>query len=193
MTLTDLAKTLMELYQMDGSHLYRVLFLPKGGRTRNMLHFEPPESSRDSFFFSPPPPKAARDLEGDDDDIESGTREPSFEVNDPGDSDNFRLCDISTQKGAKFFLHYDFGDDWLVSSRIKKVFVDDKLDDVRFPRVLKGEGYGIVEDAGGPWGLKELFAVSENGEHSERYNDWFDGEVIDLAEFDIDEMNFKIR
>jgi hypothetical protein len=177
---------------MDGTHCYRMIFAPKGRIKAGRLHFEP-IAQRIGFGFGSSDDE--EEVSNDDDDefeVEDFYKH-TLEVDDPGDIDKYSLHQFLIPKGAKFFLHYDYGDDWFVAVRVKKVFVDDKLDSVNLPRVLKGEGYGIVEDAGGVWGLEELFEVSENGERSERYLEWFQYDGPEISDFDLDDMNAKLH
>jgi hypothetical protein len=67
-------------------------------------------------------------------------------------------------------------------------------------RVIKGKGFGIVEDCGGVWGLEEIAQGLKTGQGE----DWADrkewlkehySEVLErgLDFFDIDEINIAIK
>lgn len=43
---------------------------------------------------------------------------------------------------------YDFGDDWEINVKLEKIIIDETLSKKDLPRVLKGKGYGIIEDCG---------------------------------------------
>ena len=51
---------------------------------------------------------------------------------------------------------YDFGDDWEINVKLEKIIIDETLSKKDLPRVLKGKGYGIIEDCGGIDGLKSI-------------------------------------
>lgn len=65
----------------------------------------------------------------------------------------------------------------------------------RIYHVLKGKGYGIIEDCGGIDGLKSIAeAYSEkSGEEYENYCEWLLDDDIDLASFDIVDMNNRLK
>ncbi len=51
---------------------------------------------------------------------------------------------------------YDFGDNWQVSMVLEKIIEDKVLSGKELPRVLEGDGYGIIEDCGGVGGLEDI-------------------------------------
>jgi hypothetical protein len=61
--------------------------------------------------------------------------------------------------------------------------------------VLKGEGFGIVEDVGGVGGLENLAKVLKKGKGKEYKEtcEWLDSDSLDLEAFDIDDMNFRLK
>lgn len=62
-----------------------------------------------------------------------------------------------TSRGdATFHFFYDYGDGWEVVLRLEEVFEDSKLPGKELPRVLEGQGFGIIEDCGGPAGSGTL-------------------------------------
>ena len=68
---------------------------------------------------------------------------------------------------------------WIFNVSVSKV-IDGYGEDRRF-KVLKGKGYGIIDDCGGSW---ELYQILEGNDKS-----W--GEY-DINDFDIDQINKKI-
>lgn len=95
---------------------------------------------------------------------------------------------------AKLKLAYDYGDGWAVS-----VFLEESREEEislkLLPRVLEGQGYGIVEDVGGPGGLAELAQILKKGT-GEEYEDmirWLDSTTLDLSDFDKDDINFRLK
>jgi hypothetical protein len=64
-----------------------------------------------------------------------------------------------------------------------------------FPRVIEGEGFGIVENVGGVGGLTELANVLKKGKGQEykEYCEWLGTKKLDLTKFDMDDMNYRIK
>ncbi|GBG94752.1 hypothetical protein LFYK43_12110 [Ligilactobacillus salitolerans] len=95
---------------------------------------------------------------------------------------------------SRLELAYDYGDDWKV-----ELYLEDStkkqisLKDV--PRVIEGEGFGIIEDVGGVTGLRQLAQILKQG-HGAEYDDmarWLDSTTLDLQSFDQEDMNFRLK
>lgn len=97
--------------------------------------------------------------------------------------------------GEKMVLEYDFGDSWEVEVALESVFKDKELPGRELPRVLEGEGYGIIEDCGGVGGLERLAQAFQQkcGPEYENYCDWLGRDNLDLSVFDRDDMNFRLK
>ena len=110
----------------------------------------------------------------------------------------------STEEYVKHYIYhendemifkYDFGDNWTVKLKLEKIFKDKETDGKEFPRVIEGQGYGIIEDCGGTGGLEEIrkaFILKE-GEEYEDYSEWLGLKELNLDIFDIDDMNFRLK
>ncbi len=110
----------------------------------------------------------------------------------------------STEEYVKHYIYdendemifkYDFGDNWRVKVKIEKIFEDKEIDGREFPRVIEGQGYGIIENCGGTGGLEEIrkaFTLKKGDEY-ENYSNWLGVEELDLDTFDIDDMNFRLK
>jgi hypothetical protein len=103
-------------------------------------------------------------------------------------------------QNEKLDFFYDFGDGWQLSLVLEKVFDDKNLPGKELPRVLEGEGYGIIEDVGGIWGLTELVKAFKNkkGERYKELCEWaelinLDISTFDISSFDLDDMNFRLK
>ena len=97
--------------------------------------------------------------------------------------------------GDEFTFEYDFGDGWDVRLTLEEVFEDENLSGKELPRVIEGEGFGIIEDCGGVDGLEKLdkaFKMGQ-GESYEEYCEWLGVDNVDLATFDIEDMNFRLK
>lgn len=99
------------------------------------------------------------------------------------------------KENDEMIFKYDFGDNWIIKVKLEKTIEDKQTDGREFPKVIEGEGYGIIEDCGGTGGLEEIrkaFALKK-GEEYETYTEWLGVEELDLNKFDIEDMNFRIK
>lgn len=98
-------------------------------------------------------------------------------------------------RGEKLILEYDYGDGWEVEVTLESITEDKELPGRELPRVLEGEGYGIVEDCGGTGGLEQLAEAfrRQSGEDYEQYRDWLGVDAFDLSAFDLNDMNMRLK
>lgn len=106
-----------------------------------------------------------------------------------------KLPHIIPYIGDELMLSYDYGDGWQVKLFLEQIIEDKELSGKELPRVLSGEGYGIIEDCGGPGGLEELAKAfkKKKGSQYQQYSDWLGIEDLDLASFDLDDMNYRLK
>ncbi|MDR1872974.1 MAG: plasmid pRiA4b ORF-3 family protein [Deltaproteobacteria bacterium] len=107
------------------------------------------------------------------------------------DPTSYTLKEVTKDPGTFFTVNYDFGDDWYFRAELIKVYNDQDADTALFPRILKGQGYGIVEDCGGTHGLSELrtaFKVKKGPEYLE-LKEWLGRSTFNIDKFDLEEMN----
>lgn len=68
---------------------------------------------------------------------------------------------------------------------------------VRCPvKVVAGKYCGIIDDCGGAHGLKHLLNVLKEGPENEEYAEtmkWLDKENFNFKEFDVEEINSRIK
>lgn len=97
--------------------------------------------------------------------------------------------------GDDIFLNYDFGDGWEVKITVEKIFNDDSVSGKDLPRVLEGDGYGIIEDCGGTGGLESLAKAfkKRSGQDYETFAEWLGVTELNLESFDIKDMNFRVK
>lgn len=100
-----------------------------------------------------------------------------------------------SKPGTELFMEYDYGDNWEISLTLEDVLHDEKLLGRELPRVLDGEGYGIIEDCGGPDELKRLAVVSRDkcGHDYEELLVWLERDELDLCAFNKDDMNYRLK
>jgi hypothetical protein len=114
---------------------------------------------------------------------------------DDADATQVRLSQLAFEANSRLLVWYDFGDDWRVIVKLEKVFSDPVLPGRELPRVLEGKGYGIVEDCGGVGSLEDLAAAfkAKQGEEYDNYREWLGVDDFDMARFDLDDMNFRLK
>lgn len=125
-----------------------------------------------------------------------------------GEDDFFPVSDVPTydaaaaRLGRQFIkpeatlaMQYDHGDGWKITLTLEDILCDERLPGRELPRVLNGEGYGIIEDCGGPGGLERLAIVSQqkSGRDYEELLTRLRRDKFDLTAFDKDDMNFRLK
>jgi hypothetical protein len=88
----------------------------------------------------------------------------------------------------------DFGDGWKMDLTFENC-ERREVSLVNLPRVLNGEGYGIIEDVGGARGLYELpIAVRKKSrEMDDEIHECLGASTIYLLPFDIEDANFRLK
>lgn len=180
-TVARLAYILMTMYEMQASHLFafeRTIAYPEqkrlaAHRTLQITYELPLDDEFDDF--------------GEDDELGENT-----------ETIDATLVTIKALfehvKGNATFL-YDFGDGWEISLVCEAIIHESDLPGNLFPRVLEGEGYGILEDCGGTGGLEEIAAAYQAGagEAYDQFVEWLGREKFDITELDLDDMNFRLK
>lgn len=177
-TMVDLAKIIMLLFNMEGSHLYALTNLIGDQERRE----ESKKIAKKYHNFQSP------------EDVLNLLTEPSKSVfpqnvsyvmpcDDPSESNSYLtktepgetlLQDSGAKEKTLFRFEYDFGDDWQVNLRVETI------SKITYPgiaptTVLKGKGDGIIEDIGG---IDALMAYQNE---------------MDLHDFDKDELNYALQ
>lgn len=95
----------------------------------------------------------------------------------------------------EMIFKYDFGDNWIIKIKIEKLIKNSQESGKNFPKVIGGQGYGIIENCGGAGGLENLREAFKlkNGEEYENYSEWLGVKELDLTKFDIEDMNFRVK
>ena len=106
-----------------------------------------------------------------------------------------KVKNVFTEETETMTLLYDFGDGWEIHVVLEEIFDDMELSGKGLPRVLAGEGYGIIEDCGGPGGLEQLAKAlkKKKGPQYKEYCEWLGVEDLDLSSFDLDDMNYRMK
>lgn len=63
-------------------------------------------------------------------------------------------------------FRYDFSDNWRFNIILEKIFEDKDINGKDLPKVIEGEGFGIIENCGGTIDLEDIKKAFEikNGE-----------------------------
>ena len=158
---SDLAYILMTLFEMDGSHLFAfhidvaanmrkrpgdeftVARIAKQYEDEGLGHVEVQMPIEENWISM-----AEKDMEMP---VKDATKE--FVKN--------QVANL----GEEFCFEYDFGECWEVKLTLEDILEDESISDEDLPRVIEGEGYGIIED-----------------EHR-----------VDCSDFDIERMNELLK
>lgn len=185
-TVARLAYIVMTMFEMRASHLFCVE-VPRADNVRSYIR---QHHTGVAHKLDVGPPAIQR-----------------FEIPDeeamPVDDVNIQTLDATQWKISRVLSHtneqlrvnYDYGDNWWVIVTLEGIISDSELAGNELPRVLEGAGYGIVEDCGGTPGLEELAQVmrTKKGKRYAELSDWLGVDELDLASFDIDDMNYRLK
>ena len=190
-TVARLAYILMTLFEMKGSHLYKFEVNELNNYITNHLeHYN----------------KYFKDYDDTDELFGIGQYGCVFEDEDIGpilnkryrelkNAKDIKLKNVIDEENEKMEFQYDFGDNWCLNIVLEKIFEDEKISGKELPRVIEGEGFGIIEDCGGTMGLediKEAFKIKK-GEDYEMYSDLLGKDELDLTKCDLGDLNFRLK
>lgn len=191
-TMARLAYILMTMFEMEAEHLFCFESKIRASvssifKNQVYLYNQPAVPCVLDSYFNHPLETIRLILPDEDDELDGGL----FDFN----VFTTKMTEILTPVTPKTTFWYDFGDSWLIDVKLEKIFEDKELSGRELPRVIKGKGYGIIEDCGGIgglFGLTEAFNKKE-GELYEIFREWLDTDELDLTVFDIDDMNFRLK
>lgn len=192
-TMARLAYILMTLFEMQASHLFRIEVPVKEN-----FHTFIRERLGDDEYAKMFAEQDSIDLFEENmifEVITEDTYEFREEHEKVYDAVEKKLKHVISHPQSKLSLVYDFGDNWNISVTLERIFKDDDLPGRFLPRVLEGEGFGIIEDCGGVRGLTELAKAfkKKKGSAYNVYREWLGRNDLDLEKFDIDDMNFRLK
>ncbi len=180
-SMARLGYILMTMYEMQASHLFRIT-VPI--RDNAALRAETADNG-------PTFPDEVWQFE-----VENEALFPGESVEKLFDAAEYKMRSVlQGRKGEKLTLEYDYGDNWNVEVTLEAVIEDKDLPGRELPRVLAGEGYGIVEDCGGTGGLQLLAEAfrRKTGQDYESYREWFGCDDFDLSAFDLNDINLRLK
>lgn len=111
------------------------------------------------------------------------------------DAAEIKLRNALFDEGDLATFTYDFGDDWQIALRVEEIIRNSSIPATDLPKVLDGEGYGIIENCGGAYGLKKLAAAfkRKRGPQYEEFREWLGVDSLDMTAFDIADMNYRLK
>lgn len=188
-TMAELGYAVMIMFEMHASHLFCIRQNMKD-TLMTRLEDDFPEERVDETMMKYKEEEMFKDIRYELPiwDIYLFDNERLIEAND------VKLAQVTKEEGLKFCLEYDYGDSWEVDLKLEhceKKEVSLSL----LPRVIDGEGYGIVEDVGGVGGLEELAYALEQGkgESYEEFISWLGDESLSLSKFDKEDINVRLK
>lgn len=173
-TFAQLGYITMTLYEMKANHLFHIEY----SVNENIMADEPVYPDKVLRF-----------------EIDGGDSFPEVMLTNKHAATETTLKRFTHDDGAIFRMFYDHGDGWEIVLKLEEVFEDKELLGKELPRVLEGEGFGIVEDCGGPDGLESLHKVSlkRTGVEYKDLCDRVNMTNVDLSAFDIQDVNFRLK
>ena len=189
-TVARLAYILMTLFEMQGSHLY--LFEVDELNNFIVNHLEFYNKYRKDYDDGELFKIGQYGCIFEDDDIIPKLNERYRELQDAKD---VKLKHILDEENQSMEFQYDFGDGWSFNIILEKIFEDENIKGKDLPRVIEGEGFGIIEDCGGTMGLEDIrkaFKIKK-GEDYEMYSNWLGNKNLDLEKCDLDDLNFRLK
>ena len=111
------------------------------------------------------------------------------------DAKDIKLKHIISRENQRMEFQYDFGDNWRFNIVLEKIFEDKNIRGNELPRVIEGEGFGIIENCGGVMGLEDIKQAFEakQGEDYEVYVNWLGTKELELDKCDLDDLNFRLK
>lgn len=189
-TVARLAYILMTLFEMQGSHLYLFEVDELNNFIINNLEFY---NEHIEDFKSDDLLKIGRYGCIFEDDFIAPREDKRYR--ELKDAKDVKLKHVLSRTNEKMEFQYDFGDNWRFNVILEKIFEDESIRGKDLPKVIEGEGFGIIEDCGGTMGLediKEAFKLKK-GEEYEMYSNWLGKTELDLEKCDLDDLNFRLK
>lgn len=189
-TVARLAYILMTLFEMQGSHLYLFEVDELDNFIINNLEYynKHMDDFKDDDLFK----IGQYGCVFEDDDIIPRLDKRYRELKDAKD---VKLKWILSREKEKMEFQYDFGDNWRFNIVLEKIFDDENIKGKDLPRVIEGEGFGIIEDCGGTSGLEDIYNAfkTKKGEDYEMYRNWLGIDNLDLEKCDLEDLNFRLK
>lgn len=189
MTMARLAYTLMTMFEMKASHSYK-FEVNEFKNYENGLKITGKEENEYDTLVKKCQPIAQYGCIFEKEDIY--TPEGYKELEDAKDARMRRILEYENDE-ADFY--YDFGDGWHIKLKVERIFESENIKKAKLPRVVDGQGFGIIEECGGPKELEKIRAAyqKKKGKEYKEYSEWLGVEELDLDTIDIWDLNFRLK
>lgn len=190
MTVADFCYIVLVVFEMKASHLFKVI-VPVGLMQIEKYKRLMGEAYDEEAFLSEHPElptiRYRYELLNIIDDFPHRGNDLVYNVT------KSKLTHAIDEVGERMELWYDFGDDWFVDINLTDIV--DTLEDNLSPKVMDRNGYGIIEDCGGPYLLNEIMKAFKTKKSSfyKSIAQWLGSDDFNFSKFDIDEMNRRLR
>ena len=187
MTMARLGYAIMAMYGMDGAHLFCFDMERTGSQPEGRLPDGLVVSSK--IMTSGPQNWRFEIISNELDMPFVGKNERIFDVMES------KVRDVISVPKEKMVFTYDLGDEWMIDITLEEIIEDKELPGTKLPRVLDGEGSGIIEDCGGVHGLANIARAfkEKSGKNYEMYRNWLGKEELDLETLDVNILNFGMK
>lgn len=185
-TMASVAYTLMTLFEMRASHLYAFM-IPV---MHNMGNANPDMSEEELEKLFPTDESAWQRYERDRSAYGEAFSEPGVI-----DVAKAKLKTVLQHEGDMGVFEYDFGDGWAVELKLEKIIDGAKVGTKELPKVIEGQGFGILEDCGGTPGLEDIAKqiAKKKGEEYRHWCEWTGIRTFDLTKFNLSEMQARLQ
>ena len=111
-----------------------------------------------------------------------------FEIEDTKNSRKVQVEEILKHEGSTIQYEYDFGDGWVHTLALEKIFQFDG--EVFVSQCIAGERSGPPEDCGGVFGFQQMLEILKNPKHEKylEYKAWV-GRNFNPEKFDLNKVN----
>ncbi len=191
-TMSNLAYTLMTMFEMKASHLFRFMynaelnFITKVGE-----HITNEINQKALMQFNTNPSFKMCIVELPNEYMQGFERFKTF------DASETLIKDLVSEPNEFIDFEYDFGDSWMIHLVLEEIIVSDttRYPTKMFPKVIDGKGYGIIEDCGSIPGLESIYRAFEkkSGKKYDEFVDWLGTDQLDMKSFDLEEMNVRLK
>lgn len=190
-TMARLGYIVMTLFEMQASHLF-CFNVPQEENFYAYMRERCSDEEYEKYFGGERKPLAGKRWRFE---IPMEDTLGSMENEELYDATAYKVKDAVSHPNAILNMEYDYGDSWEISLILEEIIVDKEIPGSALPRVLDGEGYGIIEDCGGVDGLEEIAQAfkKKKGVDYEAFCEWLGRDDLDLAAFDRQDMNFRLK
>ncbi len=198
MTMEKLAFTLMNMFNMEGGHIFNFEIDIRTQMEKKLLNQPDVNKEMMEAFIAKSVPKIIVESYIDE---EMNAADDNYAINvlkqkppRRHDASNTKIRDILYPYDDCIFT-YDFGDNWRIKIVLEDTDAQTGLSKSELPRVKEGECLGIIEDCGGTGGLEEIVKAfsKKKGEEYKSFKEWLGIKDFDIHTFDIEKINSSFK